>query len=51
MRSQQQFEENGECFNFEISREDLDKISGLNKNMRFYDRIQDESYNYIPIWL
>ena len=50
MRLREHFEENGEVFNFEMSQDDLNKISGLNKNARFYDRIQDVNYNYIPIW-
>ena len=50
MRLKEHFEENGDVFNFEISQDDLKKISSLNKNARFYDRIQDSNYNYIPIW-
>jgi diketogulonate reductase-like aldo/keto reductase len=50
MREEQHFLENGDIFNFYISQEDLRKISGLNKNARFFDRIQDDNYSYIPYW-
>lgn len=50
MRLREHFEENCDVFNFEMSQDDLNKITGLNKNARFYDRIQDANYNYIPIW-
>jgi diketogulonate reductase-like aldo/keto reductase len=50
MRSNQQFEENGEIFDFSLSEEDMKKIFSLNKNARFYDRIQDENFSFIPYW-
>ncbi len=50
MRNKEHFDENCGVFEFEMSQDDLKKISGLNKNARFYDRIQDSNYNYIPIW-
>lgn len=51
MREEKHFLENGEIFNFELTKEELKKISLLNKNARFYDRIQDDNYSYIPYWL
>jgi diketogulonate reductase-like aldo/keto reductase len=50
MRLKEHFEENADVFNFEMTQEDLKKISCLNRNARFYDRIQDSNYNSIPIW-
>lgn len=50
MRNKEHFEENCGVFDFEMSQDDFKKISTLNKNARFYDRIQDSNYNYIPIW-
>jgi diketogulonate reductase-like aldo/keto reductase len=50
MRLKEHFEENSEVFDFEMTQDDIRKISGLNKNARFYERINDSNYNYIPIW-
>jgi diketogulonate reductase-like aldo/keto reductase len=51
MREETHFLENGDIFNFELSQDELKKISGLNRNARLFDRIQDENYSYIPYWL
>ena len=51
MREERHFLENGDIFNFELSQDELKKISGLNRNARLFDRIQDDNYSYIPYWL
>lgn len=51
MREDKHFMENGEIFNFELTKDELKRITQLNRNARFYDRIQDDNYSYIPYWL
>lgn len=51
MRSTDHFQQNLGVFEFELSQEECDKISSLNRNARFYDRIQDENYSQIPYWM
>lgn len=50
MREKAEFEQNADIFNFELTQEDVDRISKLNKDARFYELIQDENYSYIPYW-
>jgi len=51
MRWKEHFEQNAEIFDFELSKEDEGKISSLNKDARFYERIQDDNFSYVPYWL
>ncbi|TNV77537.1 hypothetical protein FGO68_gene5574 [Halteria grandinella] len=50
MRAKEHFEKAIEIFEFELSKEDVERINKLNKDARFYDRIQDENYSFIPYW-
>jgi diketogulonate reductase-like aldo/keto reductase len=50
MRTKEQLQENLDIFNFKLEDNDFKKILGLNKDVRFYDRIQDDNYSYIPYW-
>jgi diketogulonate reductase-like aldo/keto reductase len=44
MRQKEHFEQNADIFEFELNEEEVHKINELNKDVRFYDRIQDQNY-------
>jgi diketogulonate reductase-like aldo/keto reductase len=49
MTSEQHLAENMEIFDFELSEDDVNKISSMDKQARFYDAVPVERYNWIPI--
>lgn len=51
MRGKDQFEQNAEIFEFELTPEEVKQIDLLNRDLRFYETIQDANYNYIPYWM
>ena len=51
MRAKEHFEQNGEIFDFELTAGDVEKINSLNRDIRFYDRIQDANFSFIPYWM
>ena len=51
MRSVEEIEQNAGVFDFELSSEEIEKISSLNRCARFYDRIQDDNFSFIPYWM
>ena len=50
MRLKEHFEQTVDVFAFELSAGDVEKINKLDRGARFYDRIQDENYSFIPYW-
>jgi diketogulonate reductase-like aldo/keto reductase len=49
MTQEKHLEENMKIFEFELNEEDYNKISKLNRNIHFYDRVPVENYNFIPL--
>lgn len=50
MQNKEQLESDADIFDFELSKEDIEKINGLNRDARFYECIQDVNFNFIPYW-
>lgn len=49
MTTEKHLEENMGIFDFKLSEEDYRRISLLNRDARFYDRVSVEKYNFIPL--
>jgi diketogulonate reductase-like aldo/keto reductase len=49
MTREEHLAENMQIFEFDLDQEDYKKISRLNKDVRFYDRVPVEKYNWIPL--
>jgi diketogulonate reductase-like aldo/keto reductase len=51
MNSKEHFEQNADVFEFELNKDDVQKINKLDKCARFYSHIQDDNYSQIPYWM
>ena len=49
MSKVEHLKQNMEIFDFDLSEADYKKISGLNRNARFYNTIPTQEYSFIPI--
>jgi diketogulonate reductase-like aldo/keto reductase len=50
MKGKDQLKENMDIFNFKLEDSDYKKIDELNRDARFFERIQDDNYGFIPYW-
>jgi diketogulonate reductase-like aldo/keto reductase len=49
MTSEKHLLENMAIFDFKLNDEDYRRVSMLNRDARFYDRVPVEKYNFIPL--
>lgn len=49
MTQEKHFAENMEIFDWEMSEDDYKKISGMNKNARYYNVVPTEDFCFVPI--